>query len=170
MRSSMITLMLAIAALAFTSGCVSFSSVSYPGRSPADQPENIRIRTPDDKRELLVALVLHTTNSQAIAVSPSESFLVDEKGRHYNLQFTRPARDGYAVGGTYWSWYRVQAYGTLPSAPQLTFAKGSYDISVEYTLDGDRRVAQTAFVVDRRSVPFLLLWFSLLVHPVGPCG
>src|SRR2546426_380907 len=128
MRSSVITCVLGIAALVSQCGCVSFSSVTYPNRASTHPPENLRIHA-DDKRELSVALVLHTTNFQSVAVLPEASSVTDGQGRHYMLQFRKSERSGYTVGDWYWSWYRVQAYSPAPSRSQLVFSKGSYTIS-----------------------------------------
>jgi hypothetical protein len=52
----------------------------------------------------------------------------------------------------------------------LSFGSGHYTIAVAYAEDGEHRVAQTAFEIDRRSVSFFRLWFSFLWNPIGPCG
>lgn len=170
MRSSAAIVVLGLAVLASSTGCVSFSTVRYPGQSdPTSPPGDIRIFA-DKRQELAVALVLQSTNRIPCAASAADSSLSDDRGRQYALELKpahfNPAQD--VVGNWVWSWFMVRAYGPLPGRAPLEFASGNYDISIAYAKDGGRRVAAATFEVKRRAVPFFVAWFGLIAHPVGP--
>ena len=159
-----------MASLLLGTGCVHFASVTYPAElNPASQPRDIRIHaTEKDKQALSIALVLQTTNHSAVAVLPVESSLADAQGRQYSLQFI--VGTNYAIGQWHWSWFNARASGPPPKTAPLTFRSGTYKVALAYTADGERRVAETEFAIERRSVPFIILWLALLMHPIGPCG
>jgi len=170
MRSSTIALTFGMASLLLGTGCVHFASVTYPAElNPASQPRDIRIHANEkDKQALSIVLVSQTTNHSAVAVLPVESSLTDAQGRQYSLQFI--GGTNYAVGQWHWSWFNARASGPPPKTARLTFRSGTYKVAVAYTADGERCVAETEFAIERRSVPFIILWFALLMHPIGPCG
>jgi hypothetical protein len=156
--------------LLFCTGCVHFADVTYPTQANATSPpSDIRIHArEEDKSALSVALVLQDPEHQAVAARATQSFLTDAHSRRYALELT-PGTN-YAVGDWHWSWFGVRAQGPSPEATPLTLKSGRYTIAVAYDSHGEQRVAQTDFQLDRRSVPFIVAWFTLLIHPIGPCG
>jgi hypothetical protein len=171
MRSSFILSVLGIVALV-TSGCAHVSDVTYPAESRVSHAaKGIRILTDyDDKRRLAIALALPSTNSVPVSVSPSESWLADAQGRHYRLVFEPLVAGGRDMTEDHlWTWYYISAYDPGPSASRLVFRKGSYSISVLYSADGVRQVAERQFVVDRYSVPYPIVWIGWWIYrPTSP--
>lgn len=143
------------------SGCAHLADVTYPDLTTA-MPEDMRIYADDDKRALTV--VLTTTN--AIAASASECFLNDDRGRRYRLEL-EPA--GIGTGQPIRTWYKIRAYGPVPSPPQLVFGNGAYSISFAYANVGDRGrvVIERRFVIHRYSIPYPIVWIAWLFNPHG---
>lgn len=166
MRLSFITPVLGIVAL-ITSGCAHVSDIRYPTESRVSHAtKGIRILTDyDNKQRLAIALALPSTNSVPVFVLPSESWLADAQGRHYNLAF-----EPLVIGGQDmtedrpWTWYYLNAYGPNPSASPLVFRKGSYSISVAYSADGMRQVAERQFFVVRYSTPWPIVWIGWWIY------
>lgn len=155
--------------LATMAGCVSVSRVSYPGLTKSEAPEHIRVYAVKDKQQLQVALPASGTNQFLFSAADSE--LIDARGASFRLD-TQPSdlqRSSY-IGNQPWNWYSVHAYGPVPAASPVSFASGRYTIALAYDIDGARQVTRTSFEVHRSSVPFFVVWFDLIIHPVGPCG
>jgi hypothetical protein len=160
----------AVVAFFLASGCAHVSEVTYPeGSRVSPVPEKVRLLPDyDDKRRLAIALALPSTNSVPISVSLSESWLADAKGHRYRL-----ALEPLLVGGRdmtegqLWSWYRVSAFATNAPDSRLVFRKGSYSISVVYTAQGARQVAERQFAINRYSIPYPIVWVVWLFNPHG---
>jgi hypothetical protein len=136
---------LLIGALIGLSGCVHFAEVSYPHQT--SQPRDMAIYPDKDKRGLKLQLMM--SNAAAL---PSESFLIDGRGRRYSLHFESLE---YFREEPLYARYHVTACGPIPSDSQFRFGDGSYTISLAYT----NSVTAEHDVISRA---FDIKWYSML--------
>jgi hypothetical protein len=149
-------------ALLLASGCARIAEITYPGLN-TNVPQDMYMDA-GDKRFLWICL--NTTN--VAAVLPPASFLTDNRGRRYRLEFetrvihTNQFKGGQLVQGE----YNVRAYSLDPSPKQLGFDSGSYSISLSYTNVGNPEplVINRQFVIHRRLVSKALWLIEWAIH------
>jgi hypothetical protein len=144
MQTSFFKLGLVIVALIAVSGCVHFSDVTYPLHTVP--PQDMGIVADDNERGLTVTLAV--TNTVPL---PSESFLIDGRGRRYSLH-VEPL-EAFKDGPLY-PRYHITASGPIPSDSRFLFSQGLYIISLAYTnaVSAKHNVVSRAFVIERQSM------------------
>ncbi len=152
-----IKLLLTTLLASLATGCYHFHSVRYPGLAERQVPsDGIQIGAEGNS----LTLYGSPTNSGPVTILGAECSLRDSAGRLYSLEFEEPSRPATM---TNLFWYHVRAYGPPPSTDLFRFTKGRYELSLAYTAAGERTTLAKPFFVERRSVPFFVVWGAWLM-------
>jgi hypothetical protein len=155
MQTPFFKLGLATVALIAASGCVHFSDVTYPFPH-----QDMGIVADSDERGLTVTSAV--TNA---AFLPSESFLIDGRGRRYSLHIQpleplkgEPPYPRYYITafGPVPAFTPVPGFGPATSDSRFLFGEGLYIISLAYTntVSAKQGVVTRAFVIERKSMSY----------------
>ena len=165
MRTSFFKFGLVTVALIASSGCVYHSDVSYPFPH-----QDMGIVADDNERGLTVTMAVTNT-----VLLPSESFLIDGRGRRYSLHL-QPL-EAFKDGPPYPRYYitafgpvseftPVPGFGPATLHSPFSFGAGLYIISLAYTntVSAKQGVVSRAFVINRQSMSYPIYYIMKNGH------